>query len=70
MSSPVLSCEEDELIEDAIKQMIFADVHRLFVHQDDPQNIVGVFSLSDAARVRSGSCHACLSSRIKVDKYD
>jgi CBS domain-containing protein len=70
MSSPVRSCEEDELLEDAIKQMIFTDVHRLFVHKDDPQNIVGVFSLSDAARIRSGSCHACLSSRIKVDKHD
>jgi CBS domain-containing protein len=70
MSSPVLSCEEDELLEDAIRQMIFADVHRLFVHKNDPQNIVGVFSLSDAARIRSGSCHACLSSRIKVDKHD
>jgi predicted transcriptional regulator len=70
MSSPVLSCEENELLEDAIKQMIFTDIHRLFVYKDDPQNIVGVFSLSDAARVRSGSCHACLSSRIKVDKHD
>jgi predicted transcriptional regulator len=70
MSSPVRSCEEDELLEDAIKQMIFTDVHRLFVHKDDPQNIVGVFSLSDAARIRSGTCHACLSSRIKVDKHD
>lgn len=68
MSSPVLSCEEDDLLENAIKQMIFTDVHRLFVHKDDPQNIVGVFSLSDAARIRSGSCRACLSSRIKVDK--
>ena len=70
MSSPVRSCEENDLLEDAIKQMIFSDVRRLFVHKDDPQNIVGVFSLSDAARIRSGSCHACLSSRIKVDKHD
>jgi hypothetical protein len=26
-----------------------------------------VLSLSDAARLRSGSCHACVSSRIKID---
>ena len=32
-----------------------------------PQNIVGVLSLSDAARIRSGSCHACVSSRIRVE---
>ena len=70
MSSPVRSCEEDEFLEDAIKQMIFTDVHRLFVHKDDPQNIVGVLSLSDAARIRSGSCHACLSSRIRVDDHN
>jgi CBS domain-containing protein len=70
MSSPVRSCDEDEFLEDAIKKMIFTDVHRLFVHKDDPQNIVGVLSLSDAARIRSGSCHACLSSRIKVDEHD
>jgi CBS domain-containing protein len=70
MTSPVRSCEENEFLEDAIQKMIFADVHRLFVHQDNPQNIVGVLSLSDAARVRSGSCHACVSSRIRVDKHD
>lgn len=67
MSSPVQSCSADELLEDAIRKMIFTDVHRLFVHQSTPDNIVGVISLSDAARIRSGSCHACISSRIKVD---
>jgi predicted transcriptional regulator len=70
MSSPVRSCGEDEFLEDAIKKMIFTDVHRLFVYKNDPQNITGVLSLSDAARIRSGSCHACLSSRIKVDEHD
>ncbi len=69
MSSPVRSCDQDEYLEDAIHKMIFADVHRLFVHKNDPQNIVGVLSLSDAARIRSGSCHACVSSRIKVDDH-
>jgi predicted transcriptional regulator len=70
MSSPVRSCSEDELLEGAIKKMIFTDVHRLFVYKNDPQNMTGVLSLSDAARIRSGSCHACLSSRIRVDERD
>lgn len=67
MSSPVQSCDADVLLEDAIRMMIFSDVHRLFVHQSKPSSIVGVISLSDAARIRSGSCHACISSRIKLD---
>jgi len=67
MSSPVESCGADELLEDAIKKMIYSDVQRLFVHQSHPEEIVGVFSLSDAARIRSGSCHACISSRITIE---
>ena len=69
MSSPVRSCEENDFLEDAIKEMIFSEVHRLFVHRHHPQDVVGVLSLSDAARLRSGSCHACVSSRIKVDNH-
>jgi CBS domain-containing protein len=69
MSSPVNSCEENGFLEDAIRQMIFTDVHRLFVRKKDSQNIVGVLSLTDSARLRSGSCHACVSSRIRVDKH-
>jgi len=67
MSSPVHTCCADELLEDAIRKMIFSDLHRLFVHQSEPDDLVGVFSLSDAARNRSGSCHACISSRIKLE---
>ena len=67
MSSPVESCGADDLLETAIKKMIFSDVHRLFVYQADPADLVGVISLSDAARIRSGSCHACISSRINLD---
>lgn len=67
MSSPVQSCSADELLEDAIRKMIFSDVHRLFVYQSKPIELVGVISLSDAARIRSGSCHACISSRIKLE---
>lgn len=66
MSAPLRSCAESDLIEEAIRTMIFSDVHRLFVRGGDGDDIVGVFSLTDAARRRSGSCHACLSSRIQV----
>ncbi len=61
-------CEENEYLEIAIQKMIFSEVHRLFVYSKTPQNIIGVLSLSDAARLRSGSCHACVSSRIKIDE--
>jgi len=67
MSSPVQSCGTDEFLEDGIRKMIFSDVQRLFVHRSRPDDIVGVFSLSDAARIRSGSCLACITSRIHVD---
>ena len=69
MSSPVHACEENEYLEFAIQKMIFSEVHRLFVYRKDPKNIVGVLSLSDAARLRSGSCQACVSSRIKIDEH-
>jgi predicted transcriptional regulator len=68
MSSPVRSCDAHMHLEDAIKEMILFDIQRLFIHQDDPEKIVGVLSLSDTARSRSGSCHACISSRIKIDE--
>lgn len=68
MASPVVSCDQEALLSSAIQQMIFTDIHRLFVHRDDPREIDGVLSLSDAARARSGSCHACVSSRIKVEQ--
>ncbi len=67
MSSPVHTCSVDLLLEEATKKMIMADIHRLFVHDGGRTDIVGVISLSDTARVRSGSCHGCVSSRIKVE---
>ena len=67
MSTPVQSCDAEDLLENAIRKMIFSNVHRLFVHQSEPNALIGVFSLSDAARIRSGSCQACISSRIKID---
>jgi CBS domain-containing protein len=70
MSAPVHTCDADSLLEEAIKQMIVEDIHRLFVHEGHQQNLVGVLSLSDAARGRSGSCHGCVSSRIKIEDQE
>lgn len=67
MTPSVVGCPEDALLEDAIRLMIFSDVHRLFVYDKPPEHVAGVLSLSDAARVRSGSCHACVSSRIRLE---
>ncbi|MGW8195438.1 MAG: CBS domain-containing protein [Desulforhopalus sp.] len=66
MSTPVQSCLDDDYLEDAIRTMIFSDIHRLFVKNGQSEEMVGVFSLTDAARSRSGSCHACISSRIAI----
>ena len=70
MSAPVHTCDVNLLLEEAINKMIIDDIHRLFIHEGETSNIVGVLSLSDAARVRSGSCCACVSSRIKVEEYE
>jgi len=64
MSTPVRSCPAETELSDAIQLMLLKDVQRIFIHADDPTNIVGVLSLSDAARFRSGSCRACTSSRL------
>jgi CBS domain-containing protein len=69
MSVPVHACDADALLEEAIKKMILADIHRLFVHEGDKNTLIGVLSLTDAARGRSGSCHGCVSSRIKVEDH-
>ncbi len=66
-SFSVVSCDESDYIEDAIRRMVVSGVQRVFVHRDEPSRIVGVFSLSDVARLRSGSCHACVSARITVE---
>ena len=64
MTSPVQACDCRAPVVAALKTMIFSDVQRLLVYQDSPQNLVGVLSLSDVARFRSGTCRACLVSRI------
>ena len=63
MSRPVVSCNADTDLAVAIQQMLLKDVQRLFVYSQDPERIVGILSLSDAARFRSGSCRACTPSR-------
>ena len=63
MSKPVVSCDSETDLADAIQHMLLKDVQRLFVHGQDPGQIVGILSLSDAARFRSGTCRACTPSR-------
>jgi CBS domain-containing protein len=66
MSTPVRGCHQDDFLAQAIEEMIFWDIHRLFVAKGEAREIGGVLSLSDAARFRSGTCRACLVSRIAV----
>ena len=66
MSQPVQTCRDQDLLEQALRKMIFSDIHRLFVSNGE-DTLTGVFSLTDAARARSGSCHACVSSRITIE---
>jgi CBS domain-containing protein len=67
MSAPVTGVDGDAPLAVALKTMIFSDLHRLFVYRESPENLVGVLSLSDVARFRSGTCRACLVSRIRVE---
>ncbi len=66
MRVPVRSCCQDEELEKVIRQMIFWDIRRFFVFRDSPGDIIGVLSLTDAAQARSGSCRACMPTRIEV----
>jgi predicted transcriptional regulator len=68
MSTPVALCHQEAPMESAIKSMILKDLHRLFVVPKKNKPVSGIISLTDAARLRSGSCHACISSRIRVDE--
>lgn len=64
MHRKVMCCRASEELELAIRQMIFTEVSRLFVKTDNTEEIVGIVTLTDAARARSGSCRACTNSRI------
>lgn len=63
MTTPVCSCSRDDLLIDALHNMLLNDVQRLFVHFPTPDQVIGVLGLSDAARYRSGTCQACTPSR-------
>jgi CBS domain-containing protein len=65
MTGTVAACDDQDILINALRRMIFSDVSRLFVYRDSPGDIVGVFSLSDATRLRSGTCRACVSCRIR-----
>lgn len=64
MSQPVVSCDRKDTINQAMTRMLLGDMGRIFVHDGSPATIVGVLSLSDAANHRSGTCRACISSRM------
>jgi len=64
MSRPVVSCDRNEPVNRALTAMLVGDMGRIFVHAGDSQTVVGVLSLSDAAHHRSGTCRACVSSRM------
>ncbi len=66
MNAPPLAVSQEDPLLEAIHLMILSDVHRIFVYRQDWREMAGVLALSDAARYRSGSCRACLSSRIQV----
>jgi CBS domain-containing protein len=68
MSRPVHGCDQEADLASAIQRMIYSDIQRIFVFKGDSRNIVGTLSLSDAARVRSGSCRACMTSRIRLEE--
>jgi signal-transduction protein with cAMP-binding, CBS, and nucleotidyltransferase domain len=67
MSTPAYSCDYDEPLLGAVRRMIFRDLDSLYVHKGTPSNVVGVVALADVARVRSGSCRACIVSRINLN---
>lgn len=64
MSAPVHACSSSDILIDALRQMLVRDIQRLFVYDSSPEQITGVLSLSDAARFRSGTCKACMPSRV------
>jgi len=64
MSTPLDACCKEDLLVDALRQMLVRDIQRLFVYDKHSEHITGVLSLSDAAKFRSGTCKACMPSRV------
>lgn len=68
MTAPVAVWDQDAPLYQALQYMFLKDVQRLFVHAGRADRIAGVLSLSDAARIRSGTCKACTLSRFVSDE--
>ena len=64
MSVPVRSCRPETPLTEAMARMLVEDMGRLFVHDPETGQIIGVMALADAASQRSGTCRACMSSRL------
>lgn len=64
MSSPVRSCHRQATLTEAMARVLLEDMGRIFVNDPDPGNIIGVLALGDAANHRSGTCRACVASRL------
>jgi len=64
MSAPVLACRQGDFLTSALRTMIYADVQRIFVYSPALDRLIGVISLTDAARARSGACKACRVARL------
>ena len=61
MSPRVFTCRESETLASAVHQMVFAQVRRLFIYGETPEDMVGVLTLADAVRLLSGACGGCVS---------
>lgn len=66
MTHPVQTSDQNDFLANALRKMIFSDLQYLFIYKGSPSNIVGVLSLTDLAQLRSGTCRACASSRIRI----
>jgi CBS domain-containing protein len=64
LAAPILACEKGEYLTASLRTMIYADVQRIFVYMGHPESLVGVMTLTDAARMRSGACKACRVARL------
>ncbi|MDR3628848.1 MAG: CBS domain-containing protein [Desulfocapsaceae bacterium] len=70
MSAPVLSVNQEEYMDTALKQLILCQLQRIFVFKERPDNIIGALNLSESVRKRSGSCQACIICRMRLEDYD
>ena len=64
MSVPVRACHKKTTLTEAMARMLVEDMGRIFIYDPDPSHIVGVLALADGANQRSGTCRACVSSRL------